>query len=189
MNSRANAYSSRLCGSVDPSVQQQPVHTETVMGLAFKLRLAYIANDDLTFINQCTQQWDEYAAGMHREPYYSVALSDSGQTFIILLNDDPVCVIEVHHALQYYVGEEFMPKENDYLVRLFFGALTESLVQQGVIQFFTNYCNKFSEVGGLIIKADSTSENVLAQAGYSPYKNAAGGASGYYYYSTSKENV
>ena len=188
MNTHAAIHIAKLCGAVDPSVSGQTVYEAAVLGMSFELRLVYIANDDLIFINQCTHLWDEYAAGMHREPYYSVALSDSGQTFIISLDHEPVCVAEVHHALQYYVGEEFMPKENDYLVRLFF-ASSDLAVHSGVIQFFTGYFRQFSEVGGIIIKADMHDETALEQAGFSATRNADGSHTGYYYYSTSKENV
>ena len=90
MNTHAAIHIAKLCGAVDPSVSGQTVYEAAVLGMSFELRLVYIANDDLIFINQCTHLWDEYAAGMHREPYYSVALSDSGQTFIISLDHEPV---------------------------------------------------------------------------------------------------
>jgi hypothetical protein len=189
MNTRAAVHIAKLCGAVDPSISGQTVYEAVVLGMSFELRPVYIANDDLTFINQCTHQWDEYSSGMHREPYYSVALSDSGQTFIISLDNAPVCVAEVHHALQYYVGEEFMPKEKDYLVRLFFASALDLAVHSGVIQFFTGYCNQFTEVGGIIIKADMHDETALEQAGFSAKRTANGSHTGYYYYSTSKENV
>lgn len=189
MNALAVIQIARLCGAVDPSVSAQPAYAAEVLGIPFELRLVYIANDDLSFINRCTRQWDEYSAGMHREPYYSVALSDSGQTFIIFIGEEPVCVAEVHHALQYYVGEEFMPGEKDYLVRLFFVSSLGLAVHSGTIQFFTGYCSQFAEVGGILIKADMHDEAALEQAGFSVKRDANGSHTGYYHYSISKENV
>src|SRR5688572_5222617 len=70
MNTHAAIHIAKLCGAVDPTVSGQTVYEAAVLGMSFELRLIYIANDDLTFVNRCTHQWDEYSAGMHREPYY-----------------------------------------------------------------------------------------------------------------------
>lgn len=189
MKARGQLNTAKLCGAVDPSVRQDTAYTAELHGMLFDLRLVYIAEDDLGFINQCTHQWDEFSSNMHREPYHSVALSNSGQTFIISMNQEPICVVEVHHALQYYLGDEFMPRANDYIVRLFFAGTLALNVQTGMVHFFANYCSRFHEVGGLIIKAEAVDANALLQAGFSAQKNADGGNTGYYYYSTSKENV
>jgi hypothetical protein len=189
MNSRGRAFTYKLCGAVDPSVRKPELYTAEVDGMTFELRLVYIADDDLGFINQCTHQWDEFAANMHREPYLSVAISNSGQTFIVSLGHEPVCVVEVHHALQYYVGEEFMPKESDYFMRIFFSANTQSHVNAALLHFLMDYCSQFEEVGGLIIKADNLDETLLVQSGFTAHEDAGGKKTGIYYYSTSKENV
>lgn len=177
-----------LCEAVDPSVLGQTLHAAQVMGLYYELRLVYIANDDLTFINQCTQIRDKDPFDNHREPYYSTAESSSGQTFIIFLANEPICVAEVHHALQHFAGDEFTPEETDYMLDLFFAPTLDMPVHAGVIQFFKDFCRQFPEVGDMIIKADIIDEAALAQAGFAPKNDAMGAYTGYYY-STSKENV
>jgi hypothetical protein len=189
MNSRGRAFTYKLCGAVDPSVRKPALYSAETDGMSFDLRLVYIAEDDLGFINQCTHQWDEYAANMHREPYQSVAVSNSGQTFIISLDHEPVCVAEVHHALQYYIGEEIMPKERDYFVRLFFSDQMPPRANAALLHFLTEFCSGFEEVGGLIIKAENLDDAVLVQSGFTEHADAGGKKTGIYYYSTSKENV
>jgi hypothetical protein len=189
MNSRGSAFTYKLCGAVDPSVRKPELYTAAIDGRSFELRLVYIADDDLGFINQCTHQWDEFASNMHREPYQSVAMSNSGQTFIISLDHEAVCVMEVHHALQYYLGEEFMPKEKDYFVRLFFSDQMPPDLHTALLHFITEYCSQFEEVEGLIIKADNLDDAVLVQSGFTALETARGKKPGIYYYSTSKENV
>jgi hypothetical protein len=189
MNSRGRAFTYKLCGTVDPSVRKPELFSEIIEGRSFELRLVYIADDDLGFINQCTHQWDEFASNMHREPYQSVAISNSGQTFIVSIDHEAVCVAEVYHALQYYVGEEFMPKERDYFLRLFFSDQMPPALHTALLHFFTGYCSRFEEVGGLIIKADNLDNEVLVQSGFTAVEDAQGKKTGIYYYSTSKENV
>lgn len=189
MNSRGHAFTYRLCGAVDPSVRKSELYSAVIHDRLFDLRLVYIAEDDLGFINQCTHQWDEFASNMHREPYLSVAISNSGQTFIISLDHEAVCVAEVHHALQYYLGEEFIPGEKDYFVRLFISAQLPSELHNDLLHFFTDYCSHFEEVEGLIIKSDSLDVDVLVQSGFTPHEDAHGKRTGIYYHSTSNENV
>lgn len=189
MNSRGLAFTYKLCGAVDPSVKKPALYSAETDGMSFDLRLVYIAEDDLGFINQCTHQWDEFAANMHREPYLSVAMSNSSQAFIISLDHKPVCLAEVHHALQYYVGEEFMPREGDYFVRLFFSGQMQTGANAALLHFLTAFCSRFEEVGGLIIKAENIDEVVLVQSGFTEHADAGGKKTGIYYYSTSKENV
>jgi hypothetical protein len=189
MNSSDRAYTYKLCDAVDPSVQRPSLFSAEMEGMAFDLRLVHIANDDLGFINQCTHQWDEYASNMHREPYHSVALSNSGQTFIITLDHEPVCVAEVHHALQYYLAEDFIPKEKDYFVRLFFSDNMQTTMHAALLHFFAEYCSRFEEVGTLIIKPENLDDASLVHAGFTAHAEPGGKRTGFYYYSTSKENV
>lgn len=189
MNSRGLDFTYKLCGAVDPSARKPALYSAEMDGRLFDLRHVYIAEDDLGFINQCTHQWDEFAANMHREPYHSVALSNSSQTFIISLDREPVCVAEVHHALQYYVGEEFMPRERDYFVRLFFSDQMPPTANAALLHFLTEFCSRFEEVGGLIIKSENLDVAVLVQSGFTEHADAGGRKTGIYYYSTSKENV
>jgi hypothetical protein len=189
MNSRDRAFTYKLCGAVDPSVRKPALYAAEMEGMSFDLRHVYIAEDDLGFINQCTHQWDEFAANMHREPYHSVAISNSGQTFIVSLDHEPICVVEVHHALQYYIGEEFMPGERDYFVRLFFSGQLPLRATAALLHFTTEFCSRFEEVGGLIIKAENLDDAVLVQSGFTEHTDATGRKTGIYYYSTSKENV
>lgn len=189
MNPHGRAFSYKLCGAVDPSVRKTELYSALVEGMSFDIRLVYIADDDLGFINRCTHQWDEFASTMHREPYHSVALSNSGQTFIISMNHEAVCVAEVHHALQYYVGDEIMPKEGDYFVKLFFSNQMRANETIALLHFLMEFCNQFEEVGGLIIKADDPEAALLVQSGFIAQEDAGGIRTGIYYYSTSKENV
>jgi hypothetical protein len=189
MNPHGRAFTYKLCGAVDPSVRKPELYAALVEGLSFDIRLVHIADDDLGFINQCTHQCDEFAANMHREPYHSVALSNSGQTFIISMNHEAVCLAEVHHALQYYVGEEIMPKEQDYFVKLFFSNHLQANETVALLHFLTAFCRQFEEVGGLIIKADYPDADLLVQSGFIAHEDAGGIRTGIYYYSTSKENV
>jgi hypothetical protein len=188
MHRGGDAFTFKLCGAVDPSVKQQSLYNAAKQSMNFELRLVYIADDDLAFISQCTHQWDEYAANMHREPYHSVALSNSGQTFIISVNGAPACVAEVHHALQYYTGDEIIPKSNDYFVRLFFVADIDKNVLVPLLQFFTEFCSRFKEVSGLIMKPESLDNATLVQAGFTAHTDEDGTRTGIYYYSTSKPN-
>jgi hypothetical protein len=181
MNSRGRAFTYRLCGAVDPSVRKPALYAAEIEGMSFDLRHVYIAEDDLGFINQCTHQWDEYAASMHREPYHSVAVSNSGQTFIVSLDHEPVCVAEVHHALQYYAGEEFVPKERDYLIRLFFSHDIPLNVHGPSLDFFTRFCGQFDEVGGIVVKAEIHEVSALIDLGFTAISNKQGQDKGYYY--------
>lgn len=189
MNQHGRAFTYKLCGAVDPSVRKPELYSAIVEGMSFDLRLVYIADDDLGFINQCTHQYDEFAATMHREPYHSVALSNSGQTFIISMDHGPVCVAEIHHALQYYAAEEIMPKEGDYFVKLFYSTPMQANETVALLHFLTGFCSRFEEVGGLIIKADNPDAALLVQSGFIAHEDAGGIRTGIYYYSTSKENV
>lgn len=189
MNSDGRAFTFKLCGSVDPSVKQPKLFSASVQGITFELRMVYIADDDLGFINHCTHHWDEFNCNMHREPYHSVAMSNSGQTFIISMNDEPVCVVEVHHALQYYTGEEFMPKEKDYFVRIFFSEPLSVEEHTALLHFLAEYCSHFNEVDRLVIKPENPDDAALANAGFDAHADASGNKTGVYFYSTSKENV
>jgi hypothetical protein len=187
MNADGHAY--KLCGSVNPSVRQPGLYSATWQDIQFELRLVYIADDDLGFINRCTHYNDEYSSNLHREPYHSVAESDTGQTFIISIEKEPVCVGEVHHAKQHYTGEEFMPKEGDYMLKLFFADNIGMTMRSAVLHFFAEYCGGFTEVGNLAIKAENLDETALIDAGFTPYADATGRVTGIYFYSTSNENV
>lgn len=189
MSPVGHAFTYKLCGAVNPSDKQPGLHTASWQGINFELRLIYIANDDLGFINQCTHHYDEYTANMHREPYHSLAISNSGQTFIISMEKEPVCVAEVHHALQYYIGEDFVPNEGDHFLRLFFADNIPMTSRSAVLHFFAEYCGAFPEVGNIVIKAENLDEASLIDAGFIEHADATGRKTGIYFYSTSKEKV
>jgi|GEM_PF-1701297 hypothetical protein len=168
MSAHATVLPVRLCSPVDPSIRYQSLYTRVIDGATCHLRLVYVADDDLVFINRCAHGMGAAEAANHKQPYLSIALSGFSQAFILDYNHASMGVAEVHQA-PYWAEEEWEYKTGDYLVR-FFWSEEVAVPQQGtLITFFAGYCHLFPEVKRLVAAVyEEEPGEAFTAAGFTP---------------------
>jgi Acetyltransferase (GNAT) domain len=107
------------------------------------------------------------------EAYSSIAQSDSVQTFIGLVNELPVCQLEIHKAIHHAISLYYETRPHDYLMHVQVASPAIPEHTAALLHSCVGYFLNFPEVDRIFAetdKVDQPSNTLLKEAGFRLYK-------------------
>lgn len=156
----------------------QPVRMETnnvirykksfpATGFDISLRLFSIDNDlplMYYWVNQdyAKRFWqlDGRSPDELKQMYYNIATSDFAQSFLALLDNEPICQLDVYHASRDEVGQLYLAAPGDYGIHLIMAPRQKTInhLSVCVLQTFLEYFFSCREIKRIIGEPDAENE-------------------------------
>jgi acetyl CoA:N6-hydroxylysine acetyl transferase len=119
---------------------------------------------------------------LFKEAYSSIQASDAVQVFIGMIDDSPVCEIELYQARQHAISLSFESRPGDYYLDLLSPPSGPHGYMADLLHHSLEYFFSFGEVSRIMAEADINNEwmnELLKSAGFhlyktlnAPYKNS-----------------
>ena len=166
-----SAYSRiRLCQPLKEPASTEILYKKSFAGknCVISLRLLSIKKDIELIYNWVNQEYakrfwqmDGRPIDQLKETYQYIMLSDFAQSYLALLDNVPICQLDVYHALQDEVSLFYNAQEGDYGVHLLMAPNKKKIsnLTIHVFQTFLEYFFSHSEVKRIVGEPDAANMN------------------------------
>ncbi|MGB8193500.1 MAG: GNAT family N-acetyltransferase [Chitinophagaceae bacterium] len=164
-----NTQQQTLCRPVSGQFNTDAVYEKHFDQGNFNISLRLLCiNTDINFIYDWVNQdyarrfWqmDGHTPTQLKELYHNIAQSDFAQSFVALLNNNPVCQLDIYHAMRDEVGTLYNARRGDYGIHLIMAPRQKTIAGLSgyVLQTFLEYFFSCEEVDRIIGEPDAENQ-------------------------------
>lgn len=169
-------YPNQLCKQLDPFVQHPIVwQQELPQQYTIALRPVSLATeDDVQTIAAWMQQGysTQQTIEQLRVMYIIIAECNNSQSFMVLLNDDPVGQLDIYQVNQDVLKDSYPSRDDDYRLHIPVIPATRQAAELPlqVIQTSLDYCFSFPETGRIVWAIHTADEQFKSIAGKTGFR-------------------